>query len=263
MFFIPVFGGVLTCSKWRRSVGGRTWSSPTFTSRKLVTRFSPQASAQRSEKPSLFTSKIPEFICKLHWPLLLYTPPLYYFLRQLFPGSRIGPSQRILYATLGIFLCELFRCMLQDLAALGLAIGRRLGWLRKYREWQTFGKEVNPLPDSVPLWNLHRHFLVLIGTAVLELVSFYEAVFWSERVGLVLLILSQFFFNTMTELEIGQDGSCKRVQLRTRLLMLFGDGVFLLISVLYYLGVFPLVTSSVSLVLLLMYLGLKYIGAGR
>lgn len=234
------------------------WSSTVLPSRNLASHLSVVASIPRSEKSPRY-NWFRELVYKIHWPLVLYTPPLYWFLRQLFPGSGLLPSQRINYATLAVFLCELFRCMLQDLAALGVAIGRRLCWLRKYRQWKACGKDLPPLSASVPLWELHRHFFVLIGTAILELVSFYEAIFWSERVGLALLILSQCFFNAMAELHIAEDGKCKRVESRTKALMLVGDGVYFIVSLLYYSRVSPLITSSACLFLLLVYLGLKYV----
>ncbi|EME28594.1 uncharacterized protein Gasu_39700 [Galdieria sulphuraria] len=260
MLFISFTENFSIClvSKLRYHTRRSCFLSPTFTSRKHPTHRSLQASSQPSQK-SYFPFSIKEWISNLHWPLVLYTPPLYWFLRQLALGSGLSLSQRILFSTLAIFLCELFRCLLQDLAALGVAIGRRLGWLRKYRD----GKELRLLPHSVPLWELHRHFYVLIGTAVLELISFYEAIFWSERVGLVLLILSQCFFNVMTELQITKDGKCERVQSQARALMLVGDGLYLFICLLYYVGVFPLITSSCCLILLLVYLGLKYTRPSR
>ncbi|GJQ12850.1 hypothetical protein GpartN1_g4641.t1 [Galdieria partita] len=266
MLFIFVGENFSKCffSKLRYHTRRRVVLSPTAcTTRKHPTHLSLQASSQRSEK-SGFSFWVRELASRLHWPLILYTPPLYWFLRQLAPGSGLLLSQRIQFATLAIFLCELFRCLLQDLANLGVAVGRRLVWLRKYHEWKAIGREpLGALSQSVPLWELRRHFYVLIGTAVLELVSFYEAIFWRERVGLTLLILSQCFFNAMTELEIAQDGSCKRVQLQARALMLVGDGVYLVVCLLYYLGIFPLITSSCCLVLLLVYLGLKYMRPSR
>ncbi|GJD08554.1 hypothetical protein Gasu2_28490 [Galdieria sulphuraria] len=240
MLFISFTENFSIClvSKLRYHTRRSCFLSPTFTSRKHPTHRSLQASSQPSQK-SYFPFSIKEWISNLHWPLVLYTPPLYWFLRQLALGSGLSLSQRILFSTLAIFLCELFRCLLQDLAALGVAIGRRLGWLRKYRD----GKELRLLPHSVPLWELHRHFYVLIGTAVLELISFYEAIFW--------------------KLQITKDGKCERVQSQARALMLVGDGLYLFICLLYYVGVFPLITSSCCLILLLVYLGLKYTRPSR
>eukprot|EP00871_Galdieria_phlegrea_P002082 jgi/Galph1/2875/GphlegSOOS_G1539.1 len=209
------------------------------------------------KRPNIFI----EFIRHVHWPLLFYVPPLYYFLNRLLVDVMILPHQRVNSATLAIFLCELFRCLLQDMKALGVSIGKKLQWLRKERELKSIdGKRTQKrLRKSAPLCDLHRHLYLLLCTAVLEIVGFYTAMVVSDRLGLVLVVCSQLFFNALSNWTISETGECERVSPKMKLVMLFGDALYLGFCLLYFFGLFPLSLSIMCLLLLLSYLVLKYL----